>query len=109
MCCVRRHSILPSSHRLSVENSKVSAPEAIRSAKADAYQQDIFQKQNHENNTSTSTNHTHIFQLLCDLGGHARRSGSRGDFAAGVESSPQVLQGPRVTLRPGRRDHQAGR
>jgi hypothetical protein len=36
VCCVRRHSILPSSCRLSAENSEVSAPDAMCSAKAAA-------------------------------------------------------------------------
>jgi hypothetical protein len=36
VCCVRRRSILPSSHRLSVTNSDVSAPDATCSAKAAA-------------------------------------------------------------------------
>jgi hypothetical protein len=37
VCCVRRRSILPSSCRLSAENSEVNAPEAMRSAKVAAY------------------------------------------------------------------------
>jgi hypothetical protein len=39
VCCVRRRSILPSSHRLSTANSEVSAPNAICSVKAAACHQ----------------------------------------------------------------------
>ena len=44
VCCVWRCSILPSSHRLSAENSMVSAPDAMRSAKATACHKDCQSK-----------------------------------------------------------------
>jgi hypothetical protein len=40
VCCVRKRSILPSSRRLSVAKSKVSAPEGMRPAKAATYHKD---------------------------------------------------------------------
>jgi hypothetical protein len=44
VCCVRRRSILPSSHRLLTKNSEVSAPEAMHSAKAAACHKDCQSK-----------------------------------------------------------------
>jgi hypothetical protein len=96
VCCIRKRSIIPSSHRLSAANSKVRAPDAIRSTKAAACHQTPSNSASHKKNILSKT--TYVFQLLRNRAHHVLGSGGRCDLAAGAKLGQRIL---RIPLRHG--------
>lgn len=102
VCCVRRRSILPSSRRFSAENSEVSDPDAMRSAKAAAWHKDCQSGAMEAKQSQKHWSHSHV-STVAQLRRHVLRSGGRGNFTVDATLGPRIQRGP---LRHDCHDHQ---
>jgi hypothetical protein len=106
VCYVRRHSILPSSCRLSTENSKVSVPDAMCSAKAAAWHKSLSKNQSHGRiANSRSTGYSRVSAAAQLRWPRPSRRRPR-QFCRRRKTWTTVLRGP---LRHGRHGHRTSR